>query len=71
MHRGRERKELRSQMKDAWNKDKQKKDKDEGFTREGFRIKAATSKQMGEPGIKPNKKMHLSSKSEILGHIFN
>lgn len=57
MHRGRERKELRSQMKDAWNReDKQKKDKYEGFAREGFGIKAATSKQMDEPGIKPNNK---------------
>lgn len=46
MHRGRERKEFRSQMTDAWNrKDKQKKDEDEGFAREGFGIKAATSKQ--------------------------
>lgn len=28
-----------------------KKDEDEGFTREGFGIKAAPSKQMDEPGI--------------------
>lgn len=33
-----------------------KKDVDEGFAGEGFGIKAATSKQTDEPGIKPNHK---------------
>lgn len=34
----------------------EKKDEDEGFAVEGFGIKAATSKQTDEPGIKPNYK---------------
>lgn len=40
-------------------KTNRKKDEDEGFAREGFAIKAATSKQTDEPRIKPNNKKFI------------